>query len=83
MKALVPENYTADTLLLAFPEFLSNVSQIISDTSKSTIQSYLVWKLVNAYSSYVEGPEVQPIVQFDNALSGKVLIRSMWFEMIQ
>ncbi|KAI1447479.1 endothelin-converting enzyme 1 [Annulohypoxylon stygium] len=71
VRALVPENYTADTLLLAFPEFLSNVSQIISDTSKSTIQSYLVWKLVNAYSSYVEGPEVQPIVQFDNALSGK------------
>ncbi|KAI1460816.1 endothelin-converting enzyme 1 [Annulohypoxylon moriforme] len=71
VKALVPENYTADSLLLAFPEFLSNVSQIISNTSKSTVQSYLVWKLVDIYSSYVEGSEVQPIVQFGNVLSGK------------
>ncbi|KAI1107291.1 endothelin-converting enzyme 1 [Jackrogersella minutella] len=71
IKALVPENYRADTLLLAFPEFLANVSAIVSSTSKSTVQSYLIWQLVNAYSDYVEGPEVQPITQFSNVLSGK------------
>ncbi|KAK6955600.1 hypothetical protein Daesc_003242 [Daldinia eschscholtzii] len=61
VKALAPENYTADNMLLAFPEFLGNVSEILSKTSKSTVQSYLVWQLVDQYSSYVEGPEVQPI----------------------
>ncbi|KAI0853671.1 endothelin-converting enzyme 1 [Daldinia vernicosa] len=71
VKALAPQNYTADTMLLAFPEFLGNVSDILSKTSKSTVQSYLVWQLVNQYSSYVEGPEVQPIVRFSNTLSGR------------
>lgn len=59
-------------MLLAFPEFLGNVSDIVSKTSKSTVQSYLIFQLVNAYSSYVEAPEIQPIVRFSNALSGKV-----------
>ncbi|KAG4220533.1 hypothetical protein PC116_g30988, partial [Phytophthora cactorum] len=58
-------------MLLAFPEFLGNVSEILSKTSKSTVQSYLVWQLVDQYSSYVEGPEVQPIVRFSNTLSGR------------
>ncbi|KAF3070925.1 Endothelin-converting enzyme 1 [Daldinia childiae] len=71
VKALAPQDYTADTMLLAFPEFLGNVSDILSKTSKSTVQSYLVWQLVNQYSSYVEGPEVQPIVRFSNTLSGR------------
>ncbi|KAI1657459.1 endothelin-converting enzyme 1 [Daldinia decipiens] len=71
VKALAPQDYTADTMLLAFPEFLGNVSNILSKTSKSTVQSYLVWQLVNTYSSYVEGPEVQPIVRFSNTLSGR------------
>ncbi|OTB16113.1 hypothetical protein K445DRAFT_317105 [Daldinia sp. EC12] len=71
VKALAPENYTADSMLLAFPEFLGNVSEILSKTSKSTVQSYLVWQLVDQYSSYVEGPEVQPIVRFSNTLSGR------------
>ncbi|KAI1805706.1 endothelin-converting enzyme 1 [Daldinia bambusicola] len=71
VKALAPQNYTADSMLLAFPEFLGNVSDILSKTSKSTVQSYLIWQLVNQYSSYVEGPEVQPIVRFSNTLSGR------------
>ncbi|CAJ2511492.1 Uu.00g071170.m01.CDS01 [Anthostomella pinea] len=71
VKGMVPANYTADTMLLAFPEFLGNVSDIISKTSKSTIQSYLIWQLINSYSSYVEGPEIQPITRFYNVLSGR------------
>ncbi|KAI0378465.1 endothelin-converting enzyme 1 [Hypomontagnella monticulosa] len=71
VKGLVPENYTADSMLLAFPEFLGNVSDIVSKASKSTVQSYLIWQLVNAYSDYVEAPEIQPITRFTNTLSGK------------
>ncbi|OTA53412.1 peptidase family M13 [Hypoxylon sp. EC38] len=71
VKAMVPQNYTADSLLLAFPEFLGNVSEIISNTPKSTVQSFLVWKAIDAYSRYVEGSEVQPITRFNNVLSGK------------
>ncbi|KAI1388799.1 endothelin-converting enzyme 1 [Hypoxylon trugodes] len=71
LKGLVPEDYTGDSLLLAFPEFLGNVSEIISNTSKSTVQSYLVWHLISAYADFVEGPEVEPLIRFTNVLSGK------------
>ncbi|OTB04317.1 hypothetical protein M426DRAFT_320912 [Hypoxylon sp. CI-4A] len=71
IRGLVPGDYTLDSLLLSFPEFLGNVSEILSNTSKSTIQSYLVWQLVDTYSSYVEAPEIQPVVQFSNVLSGR------------
>jgi endothelin-converting enzyme len=72
VKALAPANYTTDTMLLAFPEFLGNVSQIVSETPKSTVQSYLIWNLIVTYSSYVEAPEVEPLNRFNNILSGRV-----------
>ncbi|KAI0181405.1 endothelin-converting enzyme 1 [Hypoxylon sp. FL1284] len=71
VKSLVPEDYTADSMLLAFPEFLGNVSEIVSQAPKAAVQSYLIWQLVNVYSSYVEGPEVEAIDRFSNTLSGK------------
>lgn len=67
----VPSNYTVDSLLVAFPEFLANVSQILSETSKATVQSYLIWNVISAHYGRVEGPEVQPISRFFNVLAGK------------
>ncbi|KAH8198724.1 hypothetical protein TruAng_007088 [Truncatella angustata] len=69
--SLVPSNYTVETMLLAFPDFLANVSQIVSKTSKSTIQAYLVWNVIAAYYSDVKGPEVEPISRLFNVLAGK------------
>jgi endothelin-converting enzyme len=76
VKALAPTNYTADTMLLPFPEFLGNVSQILSETPKSTIQSFLIWNLIVSYSSYVEAPDVEPISRFNKILSGQVRLLS-------
>ncbi|KAI0878787.1 peptidase family M13 [Hypoxylon argillaceum] len=71
VRGLAPASYVPETMLLAFPEFLGNVSQIISKTPKSTIQTFLIWNLINSYSSYVEAPEVEPISRFNNILSGR------------
>ncbi|ETS84676.1 hypothetical protein PFICI_02701 [Pestalotiopsis fici W106-1] len=71
VEKLVPANYTVDTMLLAFPDFLANVSHILSETSKATVQSYLIWNVITAKSSYVQGPEVEPITRFFNVLQGK------------
>ncbi|KAI0518184.1 peptidase family M13 [Xylaria bambusicola] len=71
VKGLAPTNYTPETMLLAFPEFLGNVSQIVSKTPKSTIQAYLIWNLVLSYSTYVEAAEVEPITRFNNILAGR------------
>lgn len=65
-------------MLLAFPEFLGNVSQIVSQTPKSTIQAFLIWNLVTTYSSYVEAPEVEPVRRFNNVLAGRVSLRSCY-----
>ncbi|KAI0441282.1 peptidase family M13 [Xylaria telfairii] len=71
VRGLAPADYTPDTMLLAFPEFLGNVSQIVSQTPKSTIQAFLIWNLVASYSSYVEAPEVEPVSRFNNVLAGR------------
>ncbi|KAI4592639.1 hypothetical protein KJ359_010541 [Pestalotiopsis sp. 9143b] len=71
VETLVPSNYTVNSLLVAFPEFLANVSQILSETSKATVQSYLIWNVISAHYGHVEGPEVQPISRFFNVLAGK------------
>ncbi|KAI0556144.1 peptidase family M13 [Xylaria curta] len=71
VKGLAPADYTPETMLLAFPEFLGNVSQIVSETPKSTIQAFLIWNVIASYSSYVEAPEVEPISRFNNILAGR------------
>ncbi|KAI0200603.1 peptidase family M13 [Astrocystis sublimbata] len=71
VRGLSPANYTTDTMMLAFPEFLGNVSQILAQTPKSTIQSFLIWQMISYFSSYVEAPEVEPIHRFNNVLGGR------------
>ncbi|KAI1846488.1 hypothetical protein JX266_007385 [Neoarthrinium moseri] len=71
LKSLVPSSYTTDTMLLAFPEFLANVSQILTETSKSTIQAYLIWNVITAHHNHVESSEVEPVSRFFNVLAGK------------
>ncbi|GAP91007.1 putative endothelin-converting enzyme [Rosellinia necatrix] len=71
VKGLSPVDHTPDTMLLAFPEFLANVSHIVSETPKSTIQAFLIWNLVVSYSSYIEAPEVESIDRFNNVLAGR------------
>ncbi|KAI0137377.1 hypothetical protein BJ170DRAFT_605598 [Xylariales sp. AK1849] len=71
IKSLVPSDYTTTTMLLAFPGFLANVSQILSESKKSTVQSYFIWKTINIYSGFVEGPEIEPLTRFSNVLAGR------------
>ncbi|KAI0541706.1 peptidase family M13 [Xylaria digitata] len=71
VKGLALAEHTPDTMLLAFPEFLRNVSQIVSETPKSTIQTFLIWNLIVSYSSYVEAAEVEPLNRFNNILAGR------------
>jgi endothelin-converting enzyme len=71
IKGLVPSDYPVETMLLAFPDFLANISQTVAQTSKATVQSYLIWNTITTYQSYVEGPEVEPITRFRNVLAGQ------------
>ncbi|ORY64027.1 peptidase family M13 [Pseudomassariella vexata] len=70
IEGLVPSDYNVDSMLLAFPEFLANVSQILTETDKATVQSYLIWKTIDTYADAVQGPEVAPISRFYNVMNG-------------
>jgi endothelin-converting enzyme len=58
-------------MLLAFPEFLSNVSQILTENTKETIQAYFIWRVIASHYSHVQASEVEPIRRFFNVLGGR------------
>lgn len=72
LPSLAPANYTLDKLITSFPEFFTNVSDILSASSKDTIQAFFSWKVIQATAGSVIAPEVKPYTRFMNQLAGKV-----------
>ena len=54
------------------PEYLKNLTTILSDTPKEVLHTYLLWKQIQAYGPYIEADAVAPLRQFSNELQGKV-----------
>lgn len=50
---------------------MANLSDILSSTSKEVLQTYFMWKIIQAYSSEIEADELKPYTRFMNELSGK------------
>jgi endothelin-converting enzyme len=71
LRALAPTGYTAKHVIVSSPSYLQNMSDIVDATPKEIVQAYLVWKTVQAYSSRVEDPVIEPLRQFFNQLEGK------------
>jgi len=72
LKALVPSNYTVDTMIVAVPPFLGKLSALLDKTPKETIQSFFLWRLIVGRQSSVEGPALQPYIKFNRRLGGRV-----------
>ncbi|KAF2671746.1 endothelin-converting enzyme [Microthyrium microscopicum] len=71
LKSLAPTDYDIKRIIVASPPYLKKLSDILSDTSDATIQSYFIWKAVQALASYVDAPAVTPYKRFSNELQGK------------
>jgi endothelin-converting enzyme len=69
---LAPSDVKTDRLIVMSPSYMKNLSDILSSTPKEVLQTYLIWKVVQAYSSVVEADELKPYSQFSNELQGKV-----------
>lgn len=69
---LAPSDYTTDRLIVASPSYMKNLSQILSSTSRETLQTYFIWKVVQAFASEIEADEIKPYTRFSNKLQGKV-----------
>lgn len=54
------------------PDYMKNLSSLLSSTPRETIHTYLLWKQIQSHGSYVEADAVTPLRQLSNELQGKV-----------
>jgi len=63
--------YVPAKIIVGSPEYLKALSKILKSSSRETIKTFLVWKVVQSWASAVEDPAVQPSLRFKNKLQGK------------
>lgn len=51
---LSPDGYTADRILVKWPEYWGNVSSIVQSTPKSILYAWLAYQIVLGYGPYVQ-----------------------------
>ncbi|KAH0348155.1 peptidase family M13, partial [Aureobasidium melanogenum] len=63
--------YKPSKIIVGSPSYLKDLSKILKSSSRKTIKTYLVWKVVQSWAGAVEDPAVQPLLRFRNKLQGK------------
>lgn len=74
LKALIKafaSDYTPSKIIVASPEYLKLLSDILVGEKRETIQAYLAWKIVQSYGAEVESDAVKPLRRFNNKLRGQ------------
>lgn len=69
-----PPDVKVNGLIMMAPAYMKALSTIISSTPKEVLQTYFMWKVIQAYSSAVEADELIPYSRFKNQIQGKVNI---------
>lgn len=75
IKSLSPSDVTIERIIVASPSYMKDLKEVLTSTSTEVIQSYLMWKVVQAYASKIEANEIKPYTRFINELQGKVCNR--------
>ncbi|OTB11826.1 hypothetical protein K445DRAFT_379109 [Daldinia sp. EC12] len=60
-----------DRISYNFPEYSTWLSKTLANTSKSAIQAYFIWQAIVNYEPAVNGPELEPLKKFAEAVGGK------------
>lgn len=74
VKALVnhfSDGYNPSKIIVASPEYLESLANILASQDRETIRAYLIWKVVQSYGGVVEDDAVEPLRRFNNKLQGK------------
>lgn len=69
---LAPPNQIPERIINMAPEYLKNLSIILSETPDEIVHDYFLWKQIQAFGPYVEAAAVDPLRRFSNELQGKV-----------
>ncbi|KAH8820011.1 peptidase family M13 [Xylogone sp. PMI_703] len=71
IEGLVPHGFEPGKVIVMAPEYQKTLSHVLSNTTRSTIRSYMLWKIIQAYASDVDAEETKPYLRFRNVLQGK------------
>jgi endothelin-converting enzyme len=71
LNGLVPADFEITRLINMSPSYMKDLKTTLSETSKETIQTYLLWKTIQAYASEIESDVLKPYSRFVNVLQGK------------
>ena len=69
---LAPADVKTDRLIVASPDYMKNLTTILTSTSREVLQTYFVWKVIQSFASVIEADEIKPYARFTNELQGKV-----------
>ncbi|KIW95732.1 uncharacterized protein Z519_04317 [Cladophialophora bantiana CBS 173.52] len=71
LDSLVPKDYNLDRVIVMAPQYMKDLSKLLTDTPKETLHSYFIWKAIQSYASFIEADAVEPLKRFSNELAGK------------
>jgi endothelin-converting enzyme len=69
---LAPAGFKTSRLIVMSPRYMEGLASIFNSTSKEVLQTYFLWKAVQAFSSDIEDDAIKPYRRFVNELQGKV-----------
>jgi endothelin-converting enzyme len=65
-------DHDVSRVIVAAPKYMKDLQTILAETGEAVLQSYFVWKAVQAFYRYVDSPVLKPYKRFVNELAGKV-----------
>ena len=72
INSLASSDVKVNRLIVFSPHYLKSLSSLLDKTSREVLQTYLIWKAIQAYHSFIEADELKPYSRFINELQGKV-----------
>lgn len=63
-------DFKPEKIIVQSPSYLQNVSEVLKNTKKETLQAYLIWKAIQTYGPYIRDDAVKPLQSFNNRLQG-------------
>jgi endothelin-converting enzyme len=74
VRKITPEGYSEERVKLAFPDNIQEFNKIFMATSKETLQTYFLWKVIyySVSNGRIMSEETRALDRFIKVLDGKV-----------
>ncbi len=69
---LAPADYHTERLIVASPDYMKNMTDILSSASNEVLQTFFMWKVIQTFASVIEADEIKPYSRFVNEIQGRV-----------